>query len=94
LPPIELMLTIRPEPCAHVRRHQLGQPGEPEDVHVELTPGLVERHVLDRAVRAVTGVVDQDVDPPLLLDDPGDAGNHRGIVCDVHREHMGALLGQ
>ena len=48
-PPIEDTLTMRPPPLrAHVRKHQLGQPGEREDVDLQLAPGLVHRHLLER----------------------------------------------
>jgi hypothetical protein len=47
-----------------VRRDELDQPREAEDVDLELAARLVDRHVLDGAVRAVPGVVDEYVDPP------------------------------
>ena len=48
------------------------------------------RHVLERAVRAVAGVVDEDVDPAGVGDDLLDAGDHRGVVRDVHLRAHGS----
>ena len=82
---------IRPLFCvAHVRHHELDEPREPEDVDLELPSRLVDRHVLDRAVGPVAGVVDQDVDAALLVDHPLDAGDHRRVVGDVHGEGVHA----
>ena len=80
---------------AHVRGDQLAEPGQAEHVDLELAPGLVDRDVLDRAVRAVAGVVDEYVDPAGLADHPLDARHHRGVVGDVHGErvHAGRLQG-
>ena len=80
---------------AHVGRHELDQPGQAEDVDLELAPRLVDRDVLDRAVRAVAGVVDQHVEPrpcsPRIRSMPA---GHRGVVGDVHRERGDAGLRQ
>ncbi len=86
---------IRPLPCSpHRRSHQLGEPGQPEDVDLELPPRLVQRHVLDRAVGAVPRVVDEYVDPAVLVEDPLDAGGHGRVVGDVHPEHAHPGVGQ
>ena len=78
------LLATRP----HVRRDQLGQPRQAEDVDLELAAGLVDRHVLDRTVGAVARVVHQYVDPPALVDDPLDAAHHGRVVGDVHPEDV------
>ena len=76
-------MTIRPEPCrAHVRQNELGELCEAEEVHFELVTGVVERDVLDGPVEAEAGVVDEDVDPPLGLDDPA----HGLLVVRAHRD--------
>ena len=33
--------------AAHVRQHELGKPGQPEEIHVELAAGLGHRDVFD-----------------------------------------------
>ena len=63
---------------------------ETEDVDLELPPRLIDRHVLDGTVGAVARVVDEGVDPPLLGEDAVDAGDHRRVVGDVHRERRDA----
>ena len=52
-----------------MRGDELGEARQTEDVDLELAAGLVDRDVLDGAVGAVAGVVDQDVDASGLLQD-------------------------
>ena len=75
---------------AHVRQHELRQAHRAEHVDVELAARLVERHVLDGAVGAIAGVVDQDVDAAGLGDDLLDTGAHGVVVGDVHRQRPDA----
>ena len=70
----------------HVRQHELRQPGKAEDIDLQLPAGLLQRHVLDGAERAVTGVVDQHVDASLGLHDRGDTGRHRSLVGHVETQ--------
>jgi len=73
---------------AHRREHQLRQTRQAEHVHLELATRLLDRDVLEGTVRAVSGVVDEHVDASLLVHDPIDARLHRGVVGDVHLEHL------
>ena len=67
LPPIDETFTIRTAVLrAQVREDELGEPREPEDVDLELAAGLLHRHVLERAVGPVAGVVHEHVDAALL----------------------------
>ena len=73
---------------------ELGQAGQAEDVDLELAARLGQRHILDRAVGAVAGVVDEHVDPAGLGDDPLDERRERGVVGDVDAGDLDAGLGQ
>ena len=73
---------------------ELGQPGGAEDVDLELVAGFVQGHVFQRAVGAVAGVVDQDVDAACLGEDLLDTGLHGCVVGDVHRQGADAGLGE
>jgi hypothetical protein len=75
---------------AHVRQHELGQARRPEQVDLELVAGPVEGHVLGRAVESEPGVVDQDVDPALLVEDRLHDPLEVGVVGDVHRQDVPA----
>jgi len=57
-------------------------------------PGLGQRHVLDGAVGAVAGAVDQDVDPALFGEDALDSGLHGFLVGDIHRQGADARGGE
>ena len=70
------------------------QPHRAEHVDVELTTGFLQWHVLDRSIRAVTGIVDQHVEASRLVDDPGDAGPHLVVVGDVHHQRTDSGRGQ
>ena len=50
----------------HVRQDELRQPGQAEDINLQLPAGFFDGHVLDGAEGAVTGIVDQDVDPASM----------------------------
>jgi hypothetical protein len=71
---------------------ELDQPRQAEEVDLELSTCDVDRDVLDRAVRAVAGVVDEHVEATVLREDAFDAGRHRVLVGDVHRERRDAGL--
>ena len=77
-------------PLAHVRQHQLDQARRPEQVDLELVAGLVERHVLGSAVEPEPGVVDQDVDPGLLVEDRLHDALQIRVAGEVHRQGMTA----
>ena len=79
---------------AHVRHDQLNEPGQAEDVHLELAARLAQRHVFDRAVGAVAGVVDQHVDPPGRGDDLLDAVGDGRLVGEIHPEDPHAELAE
>ena len=79
---------------AHGGNDQLAHPGQSEQVDLELPPSLVQRHVLDRAVRPVARVVDQHVDASLLGQHPVHEVDHRLVVGDVELCGVHALLGQ
>jgi hypothetical protein len=73
-------------PGAHVRQDELDQACQAEDVDLDLGARLVHRDVLDGAVGAVTGVVDQDVDAARVADDRVDGRADRVVVGDVEAE--------
>ena len=65
-----------------------------EEVHLELVAGVREGDVLHGAVDPEAGVVDEDVDPPLGLDDPVDGPLVVGGLADVHLHRDDAVVGQ
>ena len=82
-------------PCAllsHVGEDELGQPRNPEQVHLELVPGVVQRRLLHRAEQSEAGVVDEDVDAASFRADPLDAGNEIFFPGDVHLEGDGSQV--
>lgn len=78
----------------HVRQDELRQPGQAEDINLQLPAGFFDGHVLDGAEGAVTGIVDQDVDPALRLQDGGDTGLHRSLVRHIQRQRHDAEFAQ
>ena len=76
---------------AHRRQHELREAGEPEHVDVELATGLLERNVFDRSVRAVPGVVHEQVDPAGLGEDAVDGRGHARVVGHIESEHADAM---
>ena len=89
------MFTIRPRALGpHVRQDELGEVRQAEEVHLELVAGLVDGDLLDRPVEAEAGVVDEDVDPALVRDDPV----HDPFVVlgcrDVHPDGGDAVVGE
>ena len=72
----------------------MDEPGGAEDIHLELPAGLVEGHVLDCSVGAITGVVHQDVDAAGLGKDLLDAELRRLLIRDVHDERLHSVLAQ
>ena len=56
--------------------------------------GLLDRHVLEGAVRPVAGVVHEHVDAALLAQDPFDARRDRRVIRHVHLERAHAAGGQ
>jgi hypothetical protein len=79
---------------AHHRQNQLAEPRQPEHIDLELPPPFVERHVFQRAVGAVAGIVDQDVDASRLVLDRVHRGDDRNIVRQVELEQSGAGGGE
>lgn len=77
---------------AHARGDEAGEGGEAEDVDVELAAGLLERHVLDGAVGAVAGVVDEDVDAAGLGQDRLDGGADGVLIGEVEGERAQTVL--
>jgi hypothetical protein len=75
---------------AQVRQHELGQAGRAEQVDLELVAGLVEGDVLGGAVESEPGVVDQDVDPALPVEDRPHGPLQVGVLGHVHRQRVAA----
>jgi hypothetical protein len=73
-------------PLAHGRQDELAHPHEPEDVRLELPAHIGDRDLLDRARLAVSRVVDERVQRPVLRGDRLHRGAHRVLVGDVERE--------
>jgi hypothetical protein len=71
---------------SHVRQHRSSQRERPEHVQIEQRAQLAVRGLLDGADLGAAGVVDQDVDPAVALQDGGDCGVDRGTVGDVERD--------
>ena len=72
----------------HGRGHKLNEPRHAKEVHVELTAAFLQRYILDGAIRAVPGVVDQHIDASGAAEHPVHAGTN-GIV---HRQIKGNRL--
>ncbi len=58
----------------------------PNTLTLELAAQLVERGLLDHALAAVPGVVDEHVDRPALLREPLDRGRDLGAVGHVEHD--------
>lgn len=65
-------------------QHELGQARRPEQVDLELVAGPVEGDVLGGAVEPEPGVVDQDVDPALAVED----GPHGPLQVGGNKEQL------
>ena len=76
---------------AHPRQDHLGELCESEEVGLELPPRVVDRHRLDRTVKAVSRVVDQDADRAVFLLDGLDGGLCRRRIRYVKREQAASL---
>jgi hypothetical protein len=63
-----------------------------EDVDIELGTRLLERHILDRTIRAVASVVDQHVDASGHGNDAVDASLHRSVVGHVQGQDIDSGL--
>ena len=74
---------------AHPGQHELAHPRQAEDVGLEHGPHLVHVDLLDRAVLAVAGVVDEGADGAVGRLDLGDGRRHRRVVGDVERRSRG-----
>ena len=86
---------MRPPRCsAHARQDQLGEPHQAEEVGLELAAYLRHRHLLDRPVQPVAGVVDQRADRPGVSLHGGDGRGHGRLVGHVKRHGGDATAGQ
>ena len=63
-----------------------------EEVHIELTPGLLRRRELDRAGDAEARVVDQNVDAPLAAQDLGHGGVDLRLIRHIRLQMRHARL--
>lgn len=88
----ELMFTMRPPPAPHDGQHRVVHVHHAEEVHIELTPGLLRRRELDRAGDAEARVVDQDVDAPLAAQDLGHGGVDLRLVRHIRLQMRHARL--
>src|SRR5207253_1731247 len=79
-----------PALAAHAGENELRQPDEAEDVGLELAAHLGHRHLLEGALLAVAGIVDQHADRALGALDRLDRGAHRGFVAHVECERPAA----
>ncbi len=69
---------------AHRRQEKLGQASRAEDVDLELVSSLVEQNVLDRPVKAETGIVDQDIDTATFRQNCADGSLDLVVVGNIH----------
>jgi hypothetical protein len=81
-----------PALAPHAGEDELRQPGETEEVRLELAPCVLERDALDRAAEAVARVVDEGADGALRVFDLLDRGPHRALVGDVQAEQAAPRL--
>ena len=77
----------------HGRNDQLAQAGKAEHIDFQLPAGLLQRHILDGAEIAVTGIVHEGVDAAFRFQDGPDARLQGGFVRHVHpqRDHAERL---
>jgi hypothetical protein len=80
--------------AAHVRQDRLDHRHGAEHVDRELGPDLIEARLLDRALEAVAGIVDQHVDPAGLAQRVLDALAHARFVRDVEQDAEGSPWGE
>jgi hypothetical protein len=59
-----------------------------------LAARLLERHVFDCTVGAISGIVDEDIDVIGLRQDLLDSGGRGFVVGDVHGERLDAPLSE
>ena len=74
---------------AHHRGDAVDHANDPEQVHVEHPRDLVDLDVLDRPPDRKARVVDEDVDPPVPVEDRPDGRIDRGLVGDIEGQHQG-----
>jgi len=77
-----------------VREHSTSKPVGTVDVHVELLVDPFGGNVLDGAGLAVSGIVDETVEPTRLLGDPLDDIPHVLVVGDVECGRLTARIDQ
>ena len=80
-----------PALLAHAGQHELRHADEAEDVGLELAAHVVERHLLDRAVLRVAGVVHEHADGAFDLLDRGDGRCIDASSVTSQGEHLAAL---
>ena len=76
----------------HVRQHLLRQTCQTEHVHFKLTLGFLDAHVLDSAVRAVAGIVDEHVDATFFGDEFLECGVDTLSIGHVHFQRCHTVL--
>ena len=79
----------------HAGQGRLGGPDQPDQVGVDQRADLVLRHLVQPALPAQAGVVDQDVDPVVVPQGAGDEGAGVGAaphVCPPEHDRRGARL--
>ena len=79
-------------PCSHRRQHRPHDTQRTERVRVELAPELGLAAALDRAVQAVTGVVDHDVDASVALERGGHDAFDFGRVGHIEPHGLDEIL--
>ena len=83
------MLTITPPPfAAHRWQHEARQTNRSPEVRLHRGSGMFLGEVFDRPAHSDAGVVDEDVDPAVSLQDVGDCGSRRCFVVDVECNHL------
>jgi len=89
------MLTMVPAlRSAHGWQQQLRQAGRTEQIDFELIASFLQRDVLDGAVEAEAGVIDQDIDAPNLVQNGLHGGFDLIVPGHIHPQRDGAEGGQ
>ena len=85
---VEVLLLI-----THRGQNELGEAGGPKTLTTNCSRAA-DRGTSSSAHTNRTGGVDQDVDTTFLGEDLLDAGLHRSVVADVHRQGLDAPLAE
>src|SRR5437868_4836417 len=70
----------------HERCNKLDEPGKAENIDLELAPRFVEGDVFHRSIRAIAGVVDEDIDAALFTSDSLGRLDDGTVIRKVERQ--------